>query len=374
MFDAPNDSLRFQNPLNLLGQVTTGILEHTLLFGYDYFHEESGNIRDGICCPDFSINIFNHTFLTEQPAFGPADGFQQTRKSREWHGAYFQDQVKLPFNLHAMGGVRYDTASSRNTISNQSTEQEDRFSPRGGLLWQPMSWLSIYGSYTQNFGVSNGINSDGNALPPQTAHQWEIGLKTELFGGCLRSTFSYFELTKQNISVPDLTNLRFRRAAGEAESRGFEVDVTGEVSPSLNMIALYSYLPFSDVTKDVGSSGVPGDTGNQGNRLFLAAKHSGSFWTTCAFQNESLRGFKVGGGVRGISKRQGNLGNAYQLPTFVIGNLMASYQYRVGKMRLTAQLNVNNVSNEKYYAGTSGFFYIMPGAPRTVFGSLRIDY
>lgn len=74
--DAPNDSLRFQNPLNLLGQVTTGILEHTLLFGYDYFHEESGNTRDGICCPDFSINIFNHTFLTEQPAFGPADGFQ----------------------------------------------------------------------------------------------------------------------------------------------------------------------------------------------------------------------------------------------------------------------------------------------------------
>jgi len=115
--------------------------------------------------------------------------------------------------------------------------------------------------------------------------------------------------------------------------------------------------------------------GNQGNRLFLAAEHTGSLWNTYDFQNESLRGLKIGGGIQGVGKRQGDPSNTYQLPSFVIGNLMTSYQVKLmHKMRLTAQLNVMNVSDEKYFAGTNSGNFITVGAPRTFLGSLRIDY
>lgn len=83
------------------------------------------------------------------------------------------------------------------------------------------------------------------------------------------------------------------------------------------------------------------NSGNQEKRLFLAVEHTGTLWSTHEFQNETLRGLRFGGGIQGIGKRQGDPGNTYLLPAFVIGNLMASYQVKVmHKMRLTAQLNV----------------------------------
>lgn len=372
----------YQSMLNLVGNVTTGKLHHTLLFGYDYFHSVDGNKTPVICCPSDSINIFNHTHMTDPlPPNTDPSNVQFFRDKQSWHGAYFQDQVKLPFNLHVMGGFRYDNAINRDTVTNTTTGKDDRFSPRGGLLWRPMEWLSVYGSYTENFGVSNGFDVDRKKLPPQTAQQWEMGIKTEFFDGRLRSTFSYFELTKQNIAIRDPINPFFSKAIGEAETRGIEIDIAGEVLPGWNMIATYSYLPFAKITKDNSvltddDGSIAGVTsGNQGNRLFGAAAHTGSYWNTYEFRNGALRGLKLGGGIQGIGERQGDAENSFHLPAFVIGNLMASYRKKLmNQMHLTAQLNVHNVSSELYYASAAGAWYILPGAPRTYMGSLRIDY
>ncbi|MDV6341852.1 TonB-dependent receptor [Nitrosomonas sp. Is24] len=375
-----NHSNRFQTSVNLTGNVTTGVLKHTLLFGYDYIFMDD-KIKSNCCAAAPAFNIFNPTYLTGRPTLDPINNFN-IGITQSWHGAYFQDQIKLPYNFHVLGGFRYDNAVGRNTVAGMTTSAEDRFTPRGGLLWQPVPWLSMYGSYTENFGASNTLfNIDGQRLPPQTAQQWEAGLKTEFFDGRLRSTFSYFELTKQGIGAPDPANPFRSRTIGEAETRGIEVDVAGEVLPGWNLIATYSHLPFAKITKDRGTEFDPDgnvigtNLGNQGKRLFLAAEHTGTLWSTYEFRNEALRGLKLGGGIQGIGKRQGDPGNNYQLPAFVIGNLMASYQVKaMQKMRLTAQLNVLNVSDEKYFVGTNSGNFITVGAPRTFLGSLRIDY
>lgn len=365
-------SNRYQSSINLIGNVTTGMLQHTLLFGYDYFFFED-RINGNCCAAAPAFNILNPSYMMAAPVLDPTDNFRVGYK-QSWHGAYFQDQIKLPYNFHILAGFRYDNAVSRDTVLGLTTSADDRFSPRGGLLWQPMPWLSLYGSYTENFGASNTLfNIDGQKLSPQTAQQWETGLKTEFWEGRLRSTLSYFNLTKQGIGVPDPANPTRSRAIGEAETRGIEFDIAGEIMKGLNVIATYTYMPFAKVTRDVGFSGLPGDTGNQGNRLFLAAKHFGSFWATYDFQSSELRGFRIGAGVLGIGEREGNPANTYQLPKYVIGNLMASYRLKVGATRVSAQLNVNNVTGEKYFNG-NGVSFITPGAPRTVLGSLRIEY
>lgn len=371
-----NNSNRYQSSLNLVGNITTGILEHTILIGYDFFHfDDKISAKGRFCCPEApAFNIFSPTFLNARPVLDAANNGGLSI-GQSWHGAYFQDQIKLPYNIHVLGGFRYDNAVARNRRLGLTTASDDRFSPRGGLLWQPMRWLSLYGSYTENFGPSNSIFSeDGQALPPQTAQQWETGLKTEFFEGRLRSTFSYFDLTRQNIAVADPNNPRFSLAIGEAETRGIELDISGEILPGWSVIAAYTHMPFAKVTKDVGSSGLPGDTGTQGNRLFLAPKHFGNLWSTYEFQNELLRGLRIGAGVTGVGDRQGNAENTFQIPYYVIGNLMASYAMKMGKTLVTAQLNVNNVSDEKYFAGTNTGNFIAFGAPRTFLGSLRIEY
>jgi iron complex outermembrane recepter protein len=374
LYDVPpgGQQNRYQTSLNLVGNVATGALKHTLLFGYDYLYQtDKAGVNN--CCQSFPINVFNPTYLTA-PSVDPAftnPGFGSTRS---WHGLYMQDQIKLPFNLHALAGFRYDTVVTTDSVSKDTTEKDHRLSPRVGLLWQPVQWLSLYGSYTENFGISNGFNPNRQPLPSQSAQQWETGVKTEFFDGRLRTTVSYFQLTKQNIAVP-IPGTIFSRAIGEAQTRGIELDVAGEILPGWSVIAAYAYMPFAKIIKDEGDDGAGNSTlGNQGNRLFLAAKDSGSLWSTYAFQEEQWRGVKVGAGLVAVGERQGDTANTFQLPGYVIANTMASYEWRMGMTKMTAMLNVNNVFDRNYSAATLGGFMTMPGMPRFFMGSIRMEF
>ena len=54
---------------------------------------------------------------------------------------------------------------------------------------------------------------------------------------------------------------------------------------------------------------------------------------------------------------------------------MASYEWRMGMTKMTAQLNVSNLFDKTYYAGTIGGPYcIMPGMPRFFMGSIRMEF
>jgi len=162
--------------------------------------------------------------------------------------------------------------------------------PRYALLGRPIPELSLYGSYAENFGVSNFASTFGlpqEPLPPQEAEQWEVGLKTELFGGRLTGTLAWFDLTKTNVPVPSPdpveAALGVQVATGEATNRGLELDLSGEILPGWNLIGSYAYTD-SEITKDRGldfvnldPDGNPTITdGNQGNHLFGVPRHSGS--------------------------------------------------------------------------------------------------
>ncbi len=373
--DAPTSrSDRYQSSLNLIGKVETGVVRHTLLFGYDFIHLVD-KIAGNCCTAAPAFNIFAPVYMTAPPVLDPAGDFRLGYK-QYWHGFYAQDQITLPFNLHLLAGVRYDTALSRDTVAQINTGAESRLSPRGGLLWQPMKWLSLYGSYTENFGASNTLfNTKHERLPSQRAKQWEAGVKAEAFDGRLRATVAYFDLTKQNLGVPDPANPLFSRAIGEAETRGIEFDISGEILPGWSVIAAYTYLPFAKVTKDVADDGfgnpVPGTTGK---RLFMAAQDFGSVWSTYAVQEGRLRGLRVGAGVQAAGERPGDAGNTYKMAGYVVTNLMASYQWQMGMTRMTAQLNVNNLFDQSYFAGTNSGSFIYPGMPRFFMGSLRMEF
>lgn len=358
---------RYYTSLNLTGKIATGPLKHQLLFGFDYFRIDDQLLNRTCCPPAGNFNIFNPIYLTEAPIF---NGTGRADFSQSWYGLYFQDQIELPYGFHLLGGVRYDNAEGRNNVLGRTTPEDDRVNPRGGVLWQPVYWLSLYGNYSENFSASNSLFST-TPLPPQTAQEWEAGIKTEFWEGRLRATASYFELTKQNIRTADPTNPTQQRAIGEAETHGLEFDITGEVLPGWNIIAAYTYLPFAEITKDFDRTG---GTGNQGNRLFLAPENTGSLWSTYEFESGYFKGLKFGAGALAVGPRQGNAANDYQLPGFVTANLMASYQLKVGASKITAQLNIDNLLDKRYFAGTNSGNFITPGAPRTFLGSVRIEF
>lgn len=240
----------------------------------------------------------------------------------------------------------------------------DRFNPRVGLVYQPWDWLSLYGNYVESLGSANtGVSADGKPFSPETAEQYEAGFKTEFFDKRLTSTVAFYRLTKKNVLVP-IPGTAFSDAIGEARSQGVEVDIAGQVTEALSLIATYAYSD-AKITK--------GD--NQGNRLWDVPRNSGSLWAKYDLQQEPVRGLSFGAGVYFLGQREGDNGNTFQLPGYGRVDALVKYQLPVASSRLSLQFNVENLLDHRYYVATlADRFSVIPGAPRTFIGSVRIEY
>jgi iron complex outermembrane recepter protein len=365
----------YYTTLNLTGKFNTSVLEHSTLWGFDYFVID--NQGSGACCSAYpegeNFNIFYPTYQTARNP-GASDFIPNSKFNQEWYGLYFQDQIKFPFNVYGNVGVRYDNATSTQYLTDGDLVRtvDTHFSPRGGLLWRPVNWLSVFGNYSTNFGPSNNqFNAPGQqVLPPTLANQWETGLKTEFFNGRLTSSFTYFDLTKTNVAVSDPTNPTVQIASGKQESRGYEFEVAGEILPGWRTVAAYTILDYAKIK--VGFNGGVDD--DSGNRMYNTPRNYGSLWTTYDFQNAALHGLKIGGGVIGATKSQGTNDNSFQLPGYMTMNLMTSYGLKVAGKQVTLQLNANNLLDKTYYNGTNTGSMIGVAAPRNFMGSVKLEF
>lgn len=371
----------YTQDINLNGKFDTFGIGHNVLVGLDYYRFEDS--REATFLNPFTgpfitpINMFNPVYGTfNVPATLAKNNFTLTQQ--EWYGLYFQDQIDLTDQLHFLFSGRHDWArnktgfstTSRPTASVVTTE---KFSPRLGLVYQPVKWLSLFASWTEALGASNsGRSASGEPFAPELAEQFEGGIKTEFFDGRLNASLVAFELTKENVLTDDSSTLdpTDRIAIGKARSQGLEFDFSGQLSERWKVIGSYTYLD-TEVLKDAGQFG---STPLVGNRLPNAPEHSASLWTHYEFQE----GFKVGTGVYMASKREANAANNWQLPGYVRWDAMAAYRWKFGQSRLTAQVNVNNILDKRYYAYADEFgnprFDAMPGEPLTVLGSLKLEY
>ncbi|MGQ0594801.1 MAG: TonB-dependent siderophore receptor [Gammaproteobacteria bacterium] len=386
----------YYTSLDLTGRFDTFGLAHTLLLGGDFLHQRVDSTGGDLDNPIPPIDVFHpvHTGVPEDarnilrdflasPAAGP---FMNTQ---EWYGFYLQDQVKLPYHLHLLAGFRYDNATTSAVfpfVLLNSRQHDDAVTPRYGLVWQPIPELSLYGNYVENFNASNGrsgglfgggqFGTEGQPLPPETAQQWELGLKTELLDGGLTGSLAWFDLTKQNIQTADPDPIRaaqgFVVVTGEARNRGLELDLVGEVLPGFRLIASGAYID-SEITNDtVDELGNP--IGNQGNRFFGVPRLGGSLWGTYEPQAGLWRGLQLGAGLIARGPREVDNANSFELPGYATVNLMAGYQWKVGPSKLSVQLNVDNLLDKETFETFGGNSFFNPGAPRTFLGSVRVEF
>ncbi len=90
-----------------------------------------------------------------------------------------------------------------------------------------------------------------------SAEQYEDGIKTEFFGGRLRATLVYYDLTKTNVATPHPNSalaVQGFSVFGAIRSRVSELDITGETLPGWNMIATYSNIDARIVDSGSGDA------------------------------------------------------------------------------------------------------------------------
>lgn len=375
---------------DLTGKFDTFGIGHTVLLGGDLLSEHFA-LKDAISFSppniDYLFPIHSFPTSTAWDLFDPNASFFAMKIRTQWYGFYLQDQIKLPYNFFLMAGARYDHAiQHQNFMDGQGetvADNSQRVTPRFGLLWRPIPELSIYGSYLTNFGQAAGTSGPiKQPLPPETAQQWEVGVKTELLDKRLTATLAYYNLIKQHVAAPDPDPARaaqgFLVSLGEVRNKGVEFDVAGEILPGLKVISSYAYID-SIVAKDSGEvfdplGNIISENGFAGYTPPGVSRHMGSLWTTYEFQNGDWRGLKFGGGANARSKSFGDSLNSFHLPGYATVGLMAAYNWMLNGNKLTAQLNVDNLLDTRYYPNGLSALGVNVGTPRTFKGSIRMAF
>ncbi|MBU9609893.1 TonB-dependent siderophore receptor [Burkholderia multivorans] len=283
--------------------------------------------------------------------------------------AFLQDTIHLTDKWIVSGGVRYITynqVAGRGRPFHANTDLSgSRWLPRAGIVYKWTDSFSLYGSYSQSLKPSSSIAPmasgyviDG-ATPPERATAWEVGGKLELPGG-ITGTLALFDIDKKNVLVSqfnDATKLTDWRTSGKARSRGVELDVSGRIGERVNVIASYAYIDAKTIEDPLYA----------GNRLWNVARHTASL--AAVYDVGTLAGgddLRIGAAARYVGARPGDSANSFTLPSYVLADAFATYDTRLGKQKLSFQLNVKNLFNRTYYPSSANRYFVAIGDARQV--------
>ena len=245
------------------------------------------------------------------------------------------------------------TTLSTGDVSRTSRSETGVVTPYVGLVYDLNDNWSAYASYTTIFKPQSNEDVNGTYLDPEEGVNYELGLKSEFWDKRLTAAFSVFEVRQDNLAVADGSNLapdgnQAYRAESGTRTRGFEVEVAGEILPDWQVSASYTYAEIKDSDDDRLLTEVPRDT----LKLFTS------------YRLQSLPQLRVGGGVRWQGaeyyKNAGPNDETFSQGAYSVVDLMAQYAFTP---QTSVSLNLNNVLDENYYTaiGSRGWY----GTPRS---------
>ncbi|MEL6319166.1 MAG: TonB-dependent siderophore receptor, partial [Cyanobacteria bacterium J06626_14] len=356
------------------GNFNTGSIVHKLLLGFDFANESSETLTRASLAPP--INIFDPEYeITPRPDLADFVTTLDQESERTSWGFYLQDQIDLTDELILVLGGRMDIVDQ--TIDQTSlflgdldlSGQETAFSPRVGLVYQPVETVSLYASFSRSFQPNTFFNvtSDGEFVDFERGTQYEVGVKADWFDGRLSSTLALFDITRTNVAAPDPDappGSGFVIPIGEERSRGIGLDIAGEILPGWNIIASYSYID-AEIT-DSNELGAP-----EGNRVANVPRNSASLWTTYEIQAGALEGLGFGLGFLYESDREGDPANTFELPSYFRTDAAVFYE----RDNWRAALNIQNLFDIDYFESTGNTrLRANPGEPLTILGTLAVEF
>jgi iron complex outermembrane receptor protein len=344
----------------LVGRFKTGSIVHQPLIGVE-LRRNMWAYTSFDADETVLLDIFNPNYGVDFPTIPDEATFSYTTR-RDTIGVYLQDQITFTENLKLLIGGRFDAFFRRDDFGTPEEESLTAFSPRVGIVYQPIQPISLYASYAQSFQPDRflGRSATNEPFRPTEGTQYEVGIKADI-SEQLSATLAAFEITRTNVLTTDPNNPLFSIQVGEQRSRGIELDIGGEILPGWNIIASYAYLDA--ITSRDNRIAV-------GNRLINVPEHAASLWTTYELQSGDLKGLGFGLGLYYVGDRNADLQNTSILPSYFRTD--SAVYYKRDNWRLA--LNFRNLFNETYYETAQSRNIIYPGAPFTVIGSLSIQF
>lgn len=339
---------------NFLGRFSTGSIDHQFLFGVDL-----GRLDNSLRFTGRSgapIDLFDPIY--GQPP-GDITSELDTNTVTDELGFVLQDQIELADNLNLLLSGRFDLFRQTNRdflASTETSQSGEAFSPRVGIVYQPIQAISLYASYSRSFEPAIGTSFTGEDFEPTRGTQFEVGVKTDITDD-LSATLALYDITQSNVLTDDPDNPGFSVQTGEQQSQGIELSLTGEILPGWNVFASYAYND-ARVTED---NFIP-----DGNRVQRTTPHAASLWTTYEIQQGDLQGLGFGLGLFYVGDRAGDAANTFEVPSYLTTDAAIFYE----RDRFRAALNFKNIFDVDYFENAFSQLRVSPGAPFTVQGTV----
>jgi catecholate siderophore receptor len=357
------DNLFNQTDLNFTA--STGRVRHVLLAGAEFGRQVTDNLRHTGYFTSIGPDVTTFVVPASAPTVSVPVTFRQSATDADNHGVatvaavYAQDQVELARRLHAVLGIRaerfnVDFRNNRTAAAFASTDV--LLSPRAGLIFKPADRMSIYTSYSLAYLPRAGeqlssLSLSNQALEPEKFTNYEIGAKWDL-----RTAFSVtaavYRLNRTNVVVPDPDVPGQSLLVDGQRTNGLEIGLSGRITSRWSAFGGYAYQD-GKITRTLSSNAPAGAT------LAQVPAHTFSLWNRYDLHSR----WGIGVGIIHNDDMFTSTDNTVLLPAFT----RVDGAFFVNLTRtLSAQVNVENIFDERYFASSHGNNNILPGSPRAL--------
>ena len=354
-----------QKEINL--QLITGKIKHNLMAG-------------------FELNLLNETYEYDVAPFipslnliNPTDTFDENQLVLFPYlrgdvknlviAPYLVDQITFSEKLQIIVGLRYDIINFENKEPSYISERNyNNFSPMLGLNYSFSNNISLFMNAGRAYAPpSSQIIGEQDA---ERSQQFEIGVKQSYFNERINIDFSYYYLTKDNITIPSIDGLS--KQLGDQVSQGLETEIRMELTEDWFTFVSYAFTEV-ELTKFLESVFVGQDEfGNpqniildrSGNRPAFTPKHILNIWST----RELVGGLGIGAGFRYLSEQFISSDNIFELDEAIIFDAILYYKWN----RFKVSLNLKNITDEKYEMRGFSATSVIPANPRSIYGTIGL--
>ncbi|WP_283709120.1 TonB-dependent siderophore receptor [Pseudoalteromonas prydzensis] len=360
---------------NLIAETELAAMQHVMLVGVDWYqHEFDSEYRTAVQAskggPVPGISILNPEYgLTAKDDYdleNVTPRLSSTESTRV--GLYAQDQVDVTAHWNVTFGLRYDRFEDTDVLNNTEFSDSD-VTYRIGTSYNLNDTFFPYALYGTGFMPQSASNQNpevGGPFKPEHSNIAELGLRTKLLDDSLAVNMASYRIIRNNILQASTelsdTGIDQMEALGEVDSRGFELEIVGDVTERLVITASYAY----NDTRIVEQSEKFSAQASGSDKFANAPQNTAGLWTR--YELPQLHS-SIAAGLDYVDEQVSLDG--YKVQPYTVYNMAWKTEYQ----QWIWQLSVKNVFDKEY--ASSGFITRaghFPGEPRRVYLSAKYTF
>lgn len=364
---SPTDYDHLSGYAYLDSRFNTGPIKHVLTAGASWERSKAKAAPTRTASGTIGTFDFSRPVFVPKPGYAIATGPKVDFSHTKWTTLTIGDDIRFSDSWSALLGVSRSSLDLANyntdTRAVSSRYDKSKTTPTVSLIYTPLPALTAYASFMEALeqggtapAVANGrpVVNAGEVLPPMVSRQKELGLKATL--GDTLATAALFQIDKAN-QYTDPNTDRYVQD-GRQVHKGLELTATGKLTRNLTVLGGY-VLMDTEVKKNATNPAF------EGNRPTSMAEKLGKIYLE--YNIPGVPGLVLSAGAFYTGDFYGDIANTAKYDSVTTYDLGARYQMKVAGKDLALRLNVNNVTNKRYW---TSFNYL--GDPRYVTLSAQI--